>query len=94
MAFFAPSRLSDFFSTIWACAGATADIATRIASSVEVKIFISPLGGLAAHLLGAASRRLMLFDRVIEGGFAEIRLGERAPNLDLRYVRDVIRDYD
>ncbi len=36
----------------------------------------------------------MLFDRVIEGGFAEVRLGKRAPNLDLRYVRDVIRDYD
>ena len=36
----------------------------------------------------------MLFDRVIEGGFAEVRLGERAPNLDLRYVRDVLRDYD
>src|SRR5438067_5144301 len=65
-----------------------------MASSVEVKIFISPLGGLAAHLLGAASRRLMLFDRAIEGGFAEVRLGERAPNLDLRYVGDVISDYE
>ena len=36
----------------------------------------------------------MLFDRVIEGGFAEVRLSKRAPNLNLRDVRDVIRDYD
>src|SRR5436190_15288949 len=64
-----------------------------MARSVEVKIFISSLRGPAGHLLGAASRRFMLFDWVIEGGFAEVRLGERAPNLDLRYVRDVIRDY-
>ena len=65
-----------------------------MASSVEVKMFISPLRGLAGHLLGAANRHFMLFDRVIEGGFAEVRLGKRAPNLDFRYVRDVTRDYD
>jgi hypothetical protein len=52
------------------------------------------LRGLAGHLLGAASRRFMLFDRVIEGGFAEVRLGKRAPNLHLGYVGDVIRDDD
>ena len=54
-----------------------------MANSVEVKIFISRLRELAGHLLGSASRRFMLFDRVIEGGFAEIRLGKRTPNLEL-----------
>ena len=65
-----------------------------MASSVEVKIFISPLRELAGHLLGAASRRFMLFDRMFEGGFSEVRLGKRAPDLHLGDVRDVIRDYD
>src|SRR6059058_5262342 len=94
MAFFAPSRLRDFFSTT--CAWPVTPRASIAAINVPVWIFIKVLELLPAgrRLLGAASRCFMLFDRVIEGGFAEVRLGKRAPNLDLRYVRDVLREHD
>ncbi len=36
----------------------------------------------------------MLFDRVLEGGFAEICLSKRAPHLHFGDVFDVIRDDD
>jgi len=36
----------------------------------------------------------MLFDRVFEGGFAEVRLGKGAPDLHFRDVRDVLGDDD
>src|SRR5262249_24377376 len=49
---------------------------------------------LAAHLLGAASQRSMLFDGGFESGFAKVHLGKRAPNLHLGYVRHVLRDGD
>ena len=92
MDFFAPSRVSDFFSMI--CADAVIDVAAKMAKRVEIVVFIRHLSRLAGHLLGVASQRSMLFDRVIEGGFAEVCLGKRAPNLYLGYVGDVLRDDD
>ena len=79
---------------ICARAGAVMDVAAKRAKRVEIVVFIRRSPRLAGHLLGTVSRRSMLFDRVIEGGFAKVRLGKRAPNLHLGDVGDVLRDND
>src|SRR5436190_10499716 len=97
IAFFAPSRLIDFFSTIWAWVLAPTVIIT--AMIVPVEIFIKFLWGvrfavLAGYLLGPARAALVLFDRVLEGGFAEICLSKRAPDLNLGDVGHVFGHRD
>src|SRR6266496_883759 len=94
MAFFAPSRFRDFFSTI--CARLTAAKASIAAITVPFWTFIRVWScyRLAGQSLGAASRHSTLFDCAFEGSFAEVRLGKGTPHLHFGDVRDVSRNND